>query len=90
MNNLPLDGIPTESLLLSGFSIWSLLASIIFGLLGWSVYRKGRRESQVHLAVIGILMMIYPYFTDTAKANWGIGIALTGLVYYSWNKDSLF
>lgn len=88
MNDLPLDGIPTESLMLSDFSIWSLVAAIIFGLLGWAVYRKGRRESQIHLAVIGIVMMIYPYFTNSAKADWGIGIVLTALVYYSWNKDS--
>lgn len=71
-------------------NIYSILAGIIFGIIGWVVYKRGRNNTQIHLVVLGLILMIYPYFTKTAKQDWLIGIILSGIVYYSWNQDSLF
>jgi hypothetical protein len=72
--------------LLSSFSPWALVAGVIFGIVGVYLFRKGKRELNHKVMVIGIVMMIYPLFFTDALPTWGIGIALSGLAYY-W-KDA--
>lgn len=70
----------TTSLL--DFSASSLLAGFIFGVIGLSILRYGRRKADNRLVVVGLVMMIYPYFTRGVWADWGVGLGLCVLGFY--------
>lgn len=76
LNNLPLD---------LSFDVPSLIAGLIFGIVGLYVFRRGRKESSMRLVMLGLALMIYPYFVDGATLNWVVGFLLSGASYYYWN-----
>ena len=77
LNNLPLD---------LSFDVPSLIAGLIFGIVGLYVFRRGRKESSMRLVMLGLALMIYPYFVDGAAMNWIVGFVLTGVSYYYWGS----
>lgn len=76
LNNLPLD---------LSFDVPSLIAGLIFGIVGLYVFKRGRKESSMRLVMLGLALMIYPYFVDGATLNWVVGFLLSGASYYYWN-----
>lgn len=66
------------------FSFSSLLAGLIFGIIGLWVFRQGKRNSNMKVLSVGLALMIYPYFTTGPWMDWGLGAALCGLAYYLW------
>ncbi|PIS11980.1 MAG: hypothetical protein COT73_01020 [Bdellovibrio sp. CG10_big_fil_rev_8_21_14_0_10_47_8] len=66
------------------FDGWSLAAGFIFGVIGLWMFREGRRQDNDYTPWIGVALMIYPYFVDGAKLNWGLGIVLCFLAYRLW------
>lgn len=76
LNNLRLD---------LSFDVPSLIAGLIFGIVGLYVFRRGRKESSMRLVMLGLALMIYPYFVDGATLNWVVGFLLSGASYYYWN-----
>lgn len=67
---------------LSDISISSLLAGLIFGIIGMFVFKDGRKKGEPKLAVIGVLLMAYPYFTPGYwLIDWVIGIVLCYTAY---------
>ncbi|MBC7693565.1 MAG: hypothetical protein H7222_17500 [Methylotenera sp.] len=74
------------SLDLSTFSFSSLMAGFVFGVIGWSAFRHGRRRSNMPLLIIGLAMMIYPYFTDGPWLDWGVGTLLCIPCFSIWNR----
>ncbi len=64
------------------FSVSSLFAGLIFGIIGWYIFKHGRKTANNHFVFIGIVLMIYPYFTKGPLADWGIGAGLCGLAYH--------
>ncbi|MBO9668549.1 MAG: hypothetical protein J7501_17255 [Bdellovibrio sp.] len=83
MEDIPLETVPGLDLL-SSFSVSALIASLIFGIVGLWLFRHGRRESHIPNVIIGVGLMVYPYFVDGAKLTWGVGLALCGAAYYYW------
>lgn len=73
-----------QDLNLFEFSISSLLASLFFGIIGFWLFREGRRRNHFKILIIGIVLIAYPYFTASAAADWVIGIVLCGLAYLVW------
>lgn len=73
---IPITAVPFH------FSVASLFASFIFSLVGWYVFKAGRRQADFKLIFIGIGLMIYTYFTSEVWLDWGIGLGLTALAYY--------
>jgi hypothetical protein len=65
-------------------SISSLAAGFVFGVIGLWLFKEGRRRSEVRIALVGVTMMGYSYFTSNPAADWGIGLALCGLAYMWW------
>jgi multisubunit Na+/H+ antiporter MnhE subunit len=76
LNNLPLD---------LSFDVPSLIAGLVFGIVGLYVFRRGKKESSMRLVMLGLALMIYPYFVDGATLNWVVGFLLSGASYYYWN-----
>ncbi len=64
---------------LSGF-----LSSFIFGVFGFWLFGEGKRKLDFRITIIGVAMMIYPYFTSGPAADWGIGVLLGLCAYAIW------
>ncbi len=57
-----------------------LLLSGLFSLIGMAVCVYGRRQRLVVPTVVGIVLMIYPYFVGGLAALVGIGLLLIGVL----------
>lgn len=63
-------------------SLSSLLSGVIFGIIGMFLLRDGRKKGSPKLAVIGILLMAFPYFTPGYwLIDWVVGITLCYTAY---------
>lgn len=62
-----------------------LLGAILFGLIGYAAFRRGRRTSSSALIWAGLALMLYPYAVSPTGLLWGIGAVLSGWVYAKWN-----
>jgi hypothetical protein len=63
---------------------WTIIGAILFGIVGWVAYRRGRKTSRPQLTWTGLALMVYPYAIDQEIAVWLIGAVLTGWVYLKW------
>lgn len=66
------------------FSASSLIAGLIFSVIGFWLYKEGRRRTNLSLVVIAVLLMLYPMFTQNPWQDWGVGISLCALAKYRW------
>jgi hypothetical protein len=66
---------------LGNFSASSLFAGFAFGVFGWYVMQLGRKQSNPWHIVIGLALMVYPYFITGTWLMWGTGIGLLTLAY---------
>jgi hypothetical protein len=62
-----------------------LLGSIIFGILGYAVFKRGRKAERAELTWSGVALMIYPYAVSDTWMLWAVGALLTAWVYFKWN-----
>ncbi len=69
------------------FDVSSIIASIIFGIIGLWVFRHAKKTANLKNILVGIALMAYPYFVRGAVKNWGIGILLCAVAYYFWNDE---
>jgi hypothetical protein len=69
------------------FSISSIFAGLIFGVIGFWLLREGRKKGNMHIALIGVGLMGYSYFTNNPWADWGIGLGLCYLARHFWNHS---
>ncbi len=67
------------------FSAANLLAGFIFSIIGWFVFREGKRRTNIHIVIIGLLLMLYSIFTPTALWTWITGLALCVIAYRFWD-----
>ena len=61
-----------------------ILGAILFGIIGWVAFRRGRKASIATLTWSGAALMLYPYAVSQTWMMWLVGIALSGLVYAKW------
>ncbi|MBG7609199.1 MAG: hypothetical protein IZT59_14400 [Verrucomicrobia bacterium] len=64
------------------FSPYNILAAFIFGSIGWGAWRYGRKLDLWKPVVIGLALMVYPYFIYNAWLLWGIGVALLVTLWF--------
>ena len=64
------------------FSLNGVLASLIFSVLGIYFLKRGRKDLNNPLIVIGILLFGYTYFIESDFWIWAAGIGLSGLGFY--------
>lgn len=64
------------------FSPASLVLSLIAGAIGLGLFAYGKRESRWPHVVIGLLFMVYPYFTPSISSLVLVGVILAGLLWY--------
>jgi hypothetical protein len=61
---------------------WGLLADVLFGGIGFVAFVYGRKMGQWKPAVIGALLMCYPYFVPGVVLLYVVGAALTAALFY--------
>jgi len=68
-----------------GINWWNIMGGIIFGIIGWYAFMHGWKQKSIRPSIIGIALMIYPYFVPNTILFYIIGIALTAALYY-WRE----
>jgi hypothetical protein len=68
-----------------GFNWWNIIGGIIFGIVGWYAFWHGKKEKSWRVMVIGIVLMVYPYFVSNALLAWGLGLGLCAALYF-WRE----
>ncbi|MDD5336606.1 MAG: hypothetical protein PHS32_22950 [Rhodoferax sp.] len=61
-----------------------ILGAILFGIIGYVVFRRGRKLPDSMLTWSGVALMLYPYAISQTWLLWLLGIALCGWVYAQW------
>lgn len=64
------------------FEPYTILAGILFGIIGWGAFRYGRQMELWKPTVIGLVLMIYPYFVWNRYAVWAVGAALLVVLWF--------
>ncbi len=64
-----------------GFSVSTILAGFLFGVIGIWLIKEGRREGNLRWAAIGLILLIYPYFSPSPWVDWGFGLFLCAVAY---------
>jgi hypothetical protein len=62
-----------------------IFGAIIFGIVGYIAFRRGRKNSQPVLVWTGVALMLYPYAVQQTWLMWAVGAALSVWVYVKWN-----
>ena len=61
-----------------------ILGAIVFGLIGYAAFRRGRRASAPVLTWTGVALMVYPYAVPQTWLLWAVGVALCAWLYTRW------
>ncbi len=67
------------------FSAAKIFACIIFGAIGFAVFLYGKKNKLFRPLVIGIALMVYPYFISGTFFLYLVGIVLTSALYF-WRE----
>lgn len=63
------------------FSLGNLAAGFFFGVWGVYAVKRAKSEGRFTPLVLGLLLLVFPYFVDTAWIAWVIGGALLAALY---------
>ena len=62
-----------------------LSGAVLFGIIGYVVYRRGRKTARPVLTWAGVTLMVYPYAVPQTWLLWSLGLALCGYVAVKWD-----
>lgn len=62
-----------------------ILGAILFGIIGYVAFRRGRKTSTASLTWGGVALMLYPYAVAQTWLLWVMGAALCAWLYANWN-----
>ena len=62
-----------------------IVGAILFGLVGYVAFRRGRNTSTSALTWTGVVLMVYPYAVPQTWLLWVVGVSLCGWAYAKWN-----
>jgi hypothetical protein len=60
----------------------TLFSGIIFGGIGFAAFIYGKKERSIKPMLLGVALMVYPYFIANAIIQIIVGVVLTGLLFY--------
>ena len=61
------------------------VANILFGIIGSCAFMYGWKQKSIRPSLVGMALVVYPYFITNAFLAFAIGIALTASLYY-WRE----
>lgn len=62
-----------------------MVGSILFGLVGYVAFRRGRNAVRPKLIWVGVILMVYPYAVSQTWLLWVVGGVLSGWFYINWD-----
>ena len=62
-----------------------LFGLIVFGLVGYVAFRRGRKTGRPSLVWVGLATMLYPYVVPQTWLLWLIGVCASGWIYFDWD-----
>ena len=71
--------------LVDDFSAAKIFAYVIFGAIGFAVFLYGKKNKLFRPMIIGVALMVYPYFISGTFFLYIVGIALTAALYF-WRE----
>jgi len=72
----------SSSSLFGGITLWGMLNAIIFSSIGFVAFMYGKKNSEYRPMLIGIALMVYPYFLRGTLMLYLVGIGLTAALYF--------
>ena len=63
----------------------ALFGSLVFGVIGIAAFRYGKKSALLLPMILGIALMIFPYFVPETWLIYAIGCALTFAVWFFRN-----
>ena len=60
----------------------ALFAAVIFGAIGIAAFRYGKKHGLIAPVIIGIVLMVYPYFVTQIWLIYALGCALCAGLYF--------
>lgn len=66
---------------------WTLALGVFFGTIGIVALRRGKTETNVTCILLGIALLVFPYFIGGVVPTLVIGVALTAGVWFSWESE---
>jgi len=63
-----------------------LIGAIVFGLLGWAAWRRGRKTGPRTTTWLGLALMVYPYAVSSTGLLYAIGLALCAGVWFDQRR----
>jgi hypothetical protein len=58
-----------------------LVGSLLFGIVGYLAFRRGRKAARPELTWTGVALMVYPYAVSQTWLLWVVGATLCGWLY---------
>ena len=85
--NAVLNAYGISNPLVSGgdFNWWNIIGGIIFSIIGWYAFWHGKRKKSWRGMVIGIALMVYPYFITNTFWAFATGIGLIAALFF-WRE----
>ena len=65
----------------AGFSAWSLIGGLLFSGIGLVAFVYGKKNAEWKSMAIGVALMAYPYFIQSAVGVFVVGSILTAMLY---------
>ena len=62
-----------------------LVGALIFGVMGYLAFKRGRKTQRTALTWTGLVLMLYPYAVTETWMLWIVGAFLTTLTYFKWD-----
>lgn len=62
-----------------------IAGAVVFGIIGYVAYRRGKKRSQPAVTWTGVALMIYPYAVSQTWLLWLVGAGLCGWLYAKWD-----
>jgi len=61
-----------------------IAGAIVFGIVGYISFRRGRKTTSSALTWTGVTLMLYPYAVSQTWLLWLLGAGLCSFVYIKW------
>ncbi|MDB5897817.1 MAG: hypothetical protein JWP41_1419 [Ramlibacter sp.] len=63
-----------------------LAGLLVFGIVGWIAWRRGRKLERPALKWAGLAIMLYPYAVPQTWLLWTIGAGACVWLYFNWSS----
>ncbi len=64
------------------FDVKTIVIGIVFSIVGWMAWRYGRRHQSGRHMILGVVLMVYPYFVSNLWWSLALGSLLTVSLFW--------